>query len=57
MRWPSTRGADASKIAAYFHTGGTTGAPKLAQQTRANQAAMAWMLCVTPSIWVPTMSC
>lgn len=37
-------GPDASKIAAYFHTGGTTGAPKLAQQTRANQAAMAWML-------------
>ncbi len=37
-------GADASKIAAYFHTGGTTGAPKLAQQTRANQAAMAWTL-------------
>ncbi len=32
------------RIAAYFHTGGTTGAPKLAQQTRANQAAMAWML-------------
>ena len=37
-------GEDASDIAAYFHTGGTTGAPKLAQQTRANQAAMAWML-------------
>ncbi|MCP2679708.1 acyl-CoA synthetase [Maricaulaceae bacterium NA33B04] len=31
-------------IAAYFHTGGTTGAPKLAQQSKANQAAMAWML-------------
>jgi fatty-acyl-CoA synthase len=35
---------DPHRIAAYFHTGGTTGAPKLAQQTRANQAAMAWML-------------
>ena len=32
------------RIAAYFHTGGTTGAPKLAQQTRANQAANQWML-------------
>lgn len=38
-------GADEPEaIAAYFHTGGTTGAPKLAQQTRANQAAMSWML-------------
>jgi len=35
---------DPNRIAVYFHTGGTTGAPKLAQQTRANQAAMAWML-------------
>ena len=35
---------DADRIAAYFHTGGTTGAPKLAQQTRANQAANQWML-------------
>lgn len=35
---------DPAAVAAYFHTGGTTGAPKLAQQTRANQAAMGWML-------------
>ena len=35
---------DPDAIAAYFHTGGTTGAPKLAQQTRANQAANQWML-------------
>lgn len=35
---------DPKRIAAYFHTGGTTGAPKLAQQTRANQAAMQWMV-------------
>lgn len=35
---------DPNRIAAYFHTGGTTGAPKLAQQTRANQAANQWML-------------
>jgi len=37
-------GADANSVAAYFHTGGTTGAPKLARQTRANQAAMGYML-------------
>ncbi len=37
-------GEDTQAIAAYFHTGGTTGAPKLAQQTRSNQAAMGWML-------------
>jgi len=35
---------DPARIAAYFHTGGTTGAPKIAQQTRANQAAMSWMM-------------
>jgi fatty-acyl-CoA synthase len=35
---------DPDAVAAYFHTGGTTGAPKLAQQTRANQAANQWML-------------
>lgn len=42
-----TKAQDPAGIAAYFHTGGTTGAPKLAQQTKANQAAMAWMLCYT----------
>ncbi len=31
-------------IAAYFHTGGTTGTPKVAQQTHANQIANAWGL-------------
>ena len=35
---------DTGRIAAYFHTGGTTGSPKVAQQTHANQTAMAWML-------------
>jgi fatty-acyl-CoA synthase len=29
-------------IAAYFHTGGTTGAPKLAQHTHGNQAHTSW---------------
>jgi len=40
------RGApeDVHADAAYFHTGGTTGAPKLARQTQWNEAAMAWML-------------
>ncbi|ABW12402.1 AMP-dependent synthetase and ligase [Parafrankia sp. EAN1pec] len=31
-------------LAALFHTGGTTGAPKLAAQTHANEIANAWML-------------
>src|ERR1700741_4122931 len=29
-------------IAAYFHTGGTTGAPKLAQHTHGNQVHSSW---------------
>jgi len=37
---PGPPGSDA----AYFHTGGTTGAPKLARQTGWNQAAMAEIL-------------
>lgn len=31
-------------LAAYFHTGGTTGAPKLAAHTHANEVADAWMI-------------
>ncbi|MFI6096049.1 AMP-binding protein [Lentzea sp. NPDC051213] len=31
-------------LAAFFHTGGTTGAPKLAAHTHANEVANAWML-------------
>jgi fatty-acyl-CoA synthase len=34
----------ATDIAAYFHTGGTTGSPKLAAHTQANQVVMAWSL-------------
>jgi fatty-acyl-CoA synthase len=30
-------------IASYFHTGGTTGTPKLAQHTHANEVFMAWV--------------
>jgi fatty-acyl-CoA synthase len=31
-------------IASYLHTGGTTGAPKLAARTHANEVANAWMI-------------
>jgi fatty-acyl-CoA synthase len=34
----------ASDIAAYFHTGGTTGTPKLVRHTHANQVYQAWAL-------------
>lgn len=36
-----------SDIAAYFHTGGTTGAPKLAMHTHANQVFVAWATVMT----------
>ncbi|HEX8870833.1 MAG TPA: AMP-binding protein [Lentzea sp.] len=44
---PSTFDGDrprSTDLAAYFHTGGTTGAPKLAAHTHANEVANAWML-------------
>jgi fatty-acyl-CoA synthase len=31
-------------IAAYFHTGGTTGVPKIAQHTHLNEMALAWQI-------------
>ncbi|CAM5498573.1 acyl-CoA synthetase [Leifsonia shinshuensis] len=31
-------------LSAYFHTGGTTGAPKIAAHTHANEAVMAWSI-------------
>ncbi|MFJ5079522.1 acyl-CoA synthetase [Streptomyces sp. NPDC088553] len=34
----------AGDLAAYFHTGGTTGAPKLAAHTHANEVTDAWMI-------------
>ena len=34
----------AADVAALFHTGGTTGAPKLAAHTHANEVADAWMI-------------
>ncbi|MCW5773319.1 MAG: AMP-binding protein, partial [Rhodospirillaceae bacterium] len=36
------RKLDRNTIAAYFHTGGTTGAPKLAQHTHGNQVHSSW---------------
>jgi fatty-acyl-CoA synthase len=34
----------ADRIAAYYHTGGTTGSPKLAQHSHANQCYTAWVI-------------
>jgi fatty-acyl-CoA synthase len=34
----------AEDVASYLHTGGTTGAPKLAARTHANEVANAWMI-------------
>ena len=39
-RW--RRAPDPKRLAALFHTGGTTGAPKLAQHTHGNQLHSAW---------------
>ena len=41
-RLVSGRQIAASDVAAYFHTGGTTGTPKLVRQTHANQVYQAW---------------
>lgn len=40
----SGRQIDAQDVAAYFHTGGTTGVPKLACLTHGNLSCMAWLL-------------
>ncbi len=39
----SDRQIAASDVAAYFHTGGTTGTPKLVPHTHANQVYQAWV--------------
>jgi len=39
---PELAAPDPHRLAALFHTGGTTGAPKLAQHTHANQLHSAW---------------
>ena len=41
-RLVSGRKISGSDIAAYFHTGGTTGTPKLVRHTHANQVYQAW---------------
>ncbi len=43
-RLVSGRAIVAGDIASYFHTGGTTGAPKIAPHTHANEVFMAWLL-------------
>ena len=42
-RFNSGRVIAASDIAAYFHTGGTTGSPKLVRHTHGNQVYQAWV--------------
>jgi len=41
-RLVSGRRIDGSELAAYFHTGGTTGLPKLVRHTHRNQVSQAW---------------
>ncbi|HZR63136.1 MAG TPA: acyl-CoA synthetase, partial [Xanthobacteraceae bacterium] len=43
-RLVSGRNISGSDIAAYFHTGGTTGTPKLVRHTHTNQVYQAWVL-------------
>ncbi len=43
-RLVSARKIAASDIASFFHTGGTTGAPKIAPHTHANEVFMSWLL-------------
>ncbi len=43
-RLVSDRKFSRNDIAAYFHTGGTTGAPKLARQTHGSQVYAAWAI-------------
>ena len=46
-----------SDLAALFHTGGTTGAPKLAAHTHAMEVADAWMLAAVRRVHAPTRRC
>ena len=43
-RLASGRVIDGDDIAAYFHTGGTTGTPKLVRHTHLNQVYQAWVI-------------
>jgi fatty-acyl-CoA synthase len=42
----------AADVASYLHTGGTTGTPKLAARTHANEVANAWMI-TSPDLFQP----
>lgn len=42
--------AEAADLAALFHTGGTTGTPKLAAHTHGNEVADAWMVAVSADL-------
>ena len=57
-RLASGRRIQGSDVAAYFHTGGTTGAPKLAIHTHANQVFTAWaavqLQTPAPAMWSST---
>ncbi|MFX8887328.1 AMP-binding protein, partial [Acinetobacter baumannii] len=43
-RFVSGRKIEGRDLAAYFHTGGTTGTPKLVRHSHANQVYQAWGL-------------
>lgn len=42
--------ADSAQLAALFHTGGTTGTPKLAAHTHGNEVADAWMVALSANL-------
>jgi len=42
--------ADSAQLAALFHTGGTTGTPKLAAHTHGNEVADAWMVALSADL-------
>ena len=56
-RLVSGRQIAAQDIAGYFHTGGTTGTPKLVRHTHANQVYQAWALRLTLPIPGSTILC
>lgn len=43
-RLASGRDIEPQEVAGYFHTGGTTGTPKLVRHTHGNQVSQAWVL-------------
>jgi fatty-acyl-CoA synthase len=52
-RLVSGRRIDPEDVAAYFHTGGTTGMPKLVRHTHRNQVYQAWVM----GLMAPTNTC